>query len=421
MKRNLSSNISRLRSELERRLIVMRYSKVATSKYMQIFSWVEDYLDGYGEVNYTKVLGQRFLVEYSLQENHSPNLFLQARTIIRRIDKVLENKQFAPRFSDFKMECPTRFIYLLDKYLESLVKLSRSKSTLTTRKRYAIKLLKHLPETITTIEKLSATDLYDIFTKYEWCAVALITAKNVLSFLFENGITKTNLSVCVPRPIRPRALPSIYSYDEVAQLISSAERTTSLGKRDYAILILAAYIGLRSCDIAGLTFKDINYTEKTIEIVQVKTARPLTLVMNSEVEEALTDYIQNGRPQSSSDKIFLRYRAPFSPITAAACFSVTNKHFNLAGIAAQGRRRGAHALRASYATALVTKGVPYAVVQEALGHEDPESAKYYVRVDVRRLRMCALNVPNPTGAFAVMIEPNIHQTLSSSITEGALL
>jgi integrase len=193
-----------------------------------------------------------------------------------------------------------------------------------------------------------------------------------------------------------------------------------LGKRDYAILILAAYLGLRSSDIVGLSFKDIDYTAKTIAIIQVKTGRPLPLVMNSEVEEAVTDYIQNSRPQSSSDKVFLSSQAPFSPLSAGTGYAVAQKHFNLAGIAAQGRKRGTHALRASYATALVSQGIPYAVVQEALGHEDQESAKYYVRVDVRRLRMCALDVPKPIGAFAVMLEPEVRRTLGSSELEGAV-
>jgi site-specific recombinase XerD len=60
-------------------------------------------------------------------------------------------------------------------------------------------------------------------------------------------------------------------------------------------------------------------------------------------------------------------------------------------------------LRASYATSLINKGIPYAIVKEALGHDDPESTKHYVRVDIRRLRICALDVPKPSGAFAVML------------------
>ena len=401
--KNLSGNLSRLRSELERRLITMRYSKVTTQKYMQIFGWVENYLAGYGEVNYTKELGQRFLVEYTLQSIHHPSQFRNARTTIRRIDEILENRIFTSCFRETKSECPSCFTGVRDKYLESLVKRGYKRNTLITRKRYAERLLSRVPETILSLEELSAINLYDAFTKYEWPSVSLSTARSFLSFLFEIGVTKTNLSVCVPRPIRPRSLPSVYSGDEVNRLLSSVDRTSSLGKRDYAILLLASHVGLRSSDIVGLSFNDIDSMTKTIGIIQVKTARPVKLVMNREVEEAINDYIQNGRPPSASDKIFLGSRAPFSPLTAGAGFVIVRNYFNLAGIAAQGRRRGAHALRASYATALITKGVPYAVVQEALGHEDPESTKYYVRIDSRRLRMCALDVPKPTGAFAVLL------------------
>jgi site-specific recombinase XerD len=416
--KKLSGNLNGLRSELERRLIVLRYSKVATQKYLMIFGWVKDYLAGYGETAYTKEMGQRFLIESTLQSVHSPSQFKSARVTIRRLDEILENKPFTPCFRETKHECPPRFTASCDKYLESLAKRGCKEHTIVTRKRYAVRFLSRLPETVLTPETLSAADLYNAFTKHEWQLDGLITARSILSFLFESGVTKTNLSVCVPKPTRPRPLPSIYSGNEVKQLLSSVDRSSDSGKRDYAILLLASHLGLRSSDIVNLSFKDIDFTTKTIEIIQVKTARPLTLVMNSEVKEAITDYIQNARPQSSSDKIFLRSRAPFSPLTAGSGYAITRKCFNLAGIAAQGRRRGAHALRASYATALVAKGVPYAVVQEVLGHEDRESAKYYVRVDVRRLRMCALDVPKPTGAFAVMLEPEVRRTLVSGDLDG---
>jgi integrase len=195
----------------------------------------------------------------------------------------------------------------------------------------------------------------------------------------------------------------VYSGDEVARLLASVDRSTCIGKRDYAILMLAAHLGLRSSDIVNLSFKDIDHMAKTITIIQTKTSRPLTLVMNSDVEEAIADYIKNARPPSSNDKIFQGSQAPYAPLTAGAGYAIAHKCFSRAGIAPQGRRRGTHALRMSYATALVATGIPYAVLQEALGHDDPESAKYYVRVDIRRLRTCALNVPKPTGAFAVAL------------------
>jgi integrase len=125
--------------------------------------------------------------------------------------------------------------------------------------------------------------------------------------------------------------------------------------------------------------------------------------MNTDVRVSLDDYIENGRPGSDTDVVFLRIRAPFDPLCAGVCWSIAHRYFELAGIEPAGRRRGIHALRASYATALVFRGIPYPVITEALGHGDPESAKYYVRLDTRRLRSCALEVPKPSGALAMCL------------------
>ena len=115
--KKLSGNLSGLRSELERRLIVMRYSKVTTQKYLMIFGWVKDYLAGYGETAYTKESGRRFLTEYTLQSVHSPIQFKSARVTIRRLDEILENKPFTPCFRETKHECPPRFTASCDTYL----------------------------------------------------------------------------------------------------------------------------------------------------------------------------------------------------------------------------------------------------------------------------------------------------------------
>lgn len=396
-------NLDRIREELERRLIVMRYSKVSIGHSMRIYGWVEEYLKGYSQRDYTKEWGQKFLAEYILQENHAPSMFRSARTLIRRLDEIQENKLFSPCFREAKWECPARFTEWWEKYLQSLLKQGLRKTTIRGRRMYSGKLLSRLPETVLRLKDLAAADLYRVFTQYEWPATSYYAVSSLLSFLYESGVTKENLSACVPKPKRPRALPSIYSSEEIERLLSSVDGDSNMGKRDYAILMIASYMGLRSSDIMNLSLADINYTEKTIEIVQVKTERAVTLVMNSEVEEAITEYIKSGRPHSESDKVFLSTQAPYTPLTAASGHAIAHRYFTRAGIAAQGRERGIHALRASYATALVSKGVPYVVVQEALGHEDPESAKYYVRVDIKRLRTCALDVPKPIGAFAVIL------------------
>jgi site-specific recombinase XerD len=310
---------------------------------------------------------------------------------------------FAPRFREDKTECPPHFSRYLTDYLEVLSRRGLRNTTIQARKSYVGKLLGRIPDTVKTIKKITAADLYTVFADYSWPSTGLVAARDFFSHLYKSGATKVDLSVCVPNPRRPRSLPSVYSEDEVAQLLSSIDRSTVLGKRDYAILILASHMGLRSSDIVNLSLTDINYATKTIDIVQVKTSNPVTLVMNRDIEDAITEYIKHGRPESKSDKIFLGTQAPYAPLSAGSGHAIAHKHFSRAGIASLGRRRGTQALRASYATALVKKGVPYVVVQEALGHDDPESAKYYARIDTRRLRSCALNVPKPSGAFAVAL------------------
>jgi site-specific recombinase XerD len=330
-------------------------------------------------------------------------MFKHSRTLIRRLDEILENKLFSPCFRESTFECPPHFAPMLEEYLTTLAKRGLKDSTIKARKSYVGKLLGRIPQTVKSLEKITAADLYTVFSDYSWPSTGLVAARDFLAALYRSGVTKVDLSVCVPNPRRPRSLPSVYSESEVTRLLSSIDRSTILGKRDYAILMLASHMGLRSSDIVNLSFSDINYAAKTIDIVQVKTSNPVTLVMNAEIELAITGYIQNGRPTSSSDKIFLGSQAPYAPLSAASGHAIAHRHFARAGITALGRRRGTQALRASYATALVAKGIPYVVVQEALGHDDPESAKYYARIDVRRLRSCALDIPKPSGAFAVML------------------
>ena len=404
MKQNTGrGNLNQIWEEMERRLVVMRYSKPAVRHYKQVFGWVGDFLSGYGDTDYSKEMGQRFIAEYRLQENHAPSMFRTAKTVIRRMDEILENKLFKPCYHERKIECPPRFVAICDEHVEQLAKHGLRDATIAGRKRYTEQFLARLPKELTALDTLSASDIYNVFTKYEWPTTSYASARGFLVFLYESGITKTDLSICVPRPPRPRPLPSVYSGDEVSRLLASVDRSTCLGKRDYAFMMIAAKLGLRSSDIVNLSFEDIDRTAKTIDVVQVKTDRPLTLVMNVDIEDAIDDYIKHGRPQSTSEKIFLGSQAPYAPLTAAGGYAIVHKYMELAGIAALGRRQGPQALRQSYATALVSKGVPYSVVKEALGHDDPESAKHYVRVDVKRLRSCAISVPKPIGAFAVLL------------------
>ena len=162
-----NGNLGWIREEVERRLIVMRYSEVTIKQNMRVFDWIRDFQEGYGEKNYTKEVGQRFIAEYQLQANHAPTMFKSACKVVRRMNEILEGKSFSPRFCEAKRHCPSHFPSCFNQYIESLEKRGFSKSTITTRRRYTVQLLDRLRDTVSSLENLSAADLYGIFTQFE--------------------------------------------------------------------------------------------------------------------------------------------------------------------------------------------------------------------------------------------------------------
>jgi site-specific recombinase XerD len=396
-----ASNINHIRKEFERRLLVLRYSSHTITNYLKYFGWLQKFLEGYGEKCYSKEFGQLFLSEFTLQASHSLHCFRQAKIVIHRLNEILDGKPFAPCFRGPAPESPQQFSVHYELYCEHMKRLGLVHSTIGNHKRHVVRLLCWLVGIVPSLSNLTSADIYGVLTNHAPHTGFMPVAKRFLRYLFESKVTNTDLSICIPKIRHPQPIPSVYSGEEVSQLLASIDRSTSMGKRDYAVLLLAAKLGLRSSDIVNLKFRNIDHDKKTIDIVQVKTGKPLTLVLNADVEEALVEYIKHGRPRSENEHVFLSTQAPYSPLSAGTGYAITQRGFSRAGIPAAGRRRGTHALRMSYATSLVTKGVPYTVVTEALGHDDPESAKFYVRVDVRRLRLCALSVPKPSGALAV--------------------
>jgi site-specific recombinase XerD len=139
--------------------------------------------------------------------------------------------------------------------------------------------------------------------------------------------------------------------------------------------------------------------------VQSKTDEPISLPLLPEVREALTDYIENARPDHDCSQIFLKIPQPHTgPLSPVAFASIVRRLFNRAPFDNKGRRWGPHALRSSLATALLDEGNDYPTIQKALGHRSQNEAKSYVKVDVEHLRPFALAVPEPTTAFHDLLD-----------------
>lgn len=225
-----------------------------------------------------------------------------------------------------------------------------------------------------------------------------------LRYAFRRSLAKADLSPIVPSARRYQPVPSIYSKEEIETLLASINRKSAVGKRNYAIILIAARLGLRSCDIVSLTFGNINREGKSIELIQTKTKEYLKLPLLPEIDEALSDYIDHARPKCRNEIIFLKLMPPntdaLSPNTV---YDICSHQFKKSGIPIKERRIGPHALRSSLATALLDEGNNHRTIGQALGQKDPDTVKSYVRTDVSHLRACALCVPAPSGVLEKLL------------------
>jgi site-specific recombinase XerD len=188
-------------------------------------------------------------------------------------------------------------------------------------------------------------------------------------------------------------LPNVFTKDEVSRLLAAVDRGSPLGKRDYAILLLATRYGLRASDIKGLEFTDIDWKEKKISISQSKTGNPLVLPLLEDIGWSIIDYIDHGRPVTDCPCIFVIHNAPYDRFVGSMNHLIT-KYMNAAKIPVRSNRKpGLHALRHSLACELLREGTPISTIKEVLGHASISTTFRYQRMDMNQLAMCALEVP----------------------------
>ncbi|WP_027416417.1 site-specific integrase, partial [Aneurinibacillus terranovensis] len=226
-------------------------------------------------------------------------------------------------------------------------------------------------------------------------ASILTTLRVFLRFLYLHGYIKEDLSLSVPKQNKYRypSVPSTWEPDEVKRMLGAIDRASPLGKRDYAILLLVAKLGIRAGDIKALKLSDLNWTSKTITITQEKTKVEVTYPILHDVGWALIDYLKHARPVCDTPYLFVRLNAPFEAFGENAnLHNIITKYTRLAGITVpRGKRHGLHSLRHSLASTLLEQGASLAVISEILGHVDSKSTSVYLHTDMKGLTACALD------------------------------
>lgn len=216
-------------------------------------------------------------------------------------------------------------------------------------------------------------------------------------YLYLHGYIKTPLGERLPKICSQgrMKLPTVWSQEDISKIKMSADRISPEGKRSYAMIMLAADLGLRIGDIRNLTFADIDWERKVITIIQHKTKQELCLPLPEAVGWALIDYIKNGRPVTNSHYVFVKHRPPYDEFPPNATLNyLLTKVLIRADIPADKKKHfGWHTFRRSLATNLLQNNVPMNTITEILGHNDPETAgQYYVQISTDSLKPCILEV-----------------------------
>ena len=351
--------------------------------------------------HYDVEIGERYICWMSLRlHRESENRDIREASYIMHFNDTFKNIPFSRYHRKIKITCPDEFQHMLNIFIEFCQEKGNKSGTLNTNR----KILCHFFSFLKGHDCISIINLSSELI-LSFCAQAnqnqYGTVKQFLKFCSSNDFLDKDFSYLIPKKRKPILIPPYYTKEDRMRLEAAVDRNTSLGKRDYAIILLLNRLGLRSGDVVNLLFSNIG---DTIQIKQNKTDEFLELPYLDNIREAIDDYVANGRPSSDDDHVFLMYYAPHCPITSMAIHGIVTKYMKLAKIDINGRKHGGHVLRASLGTDLINNGMSYEETRKIYGHISDEVIKHYASLDVNRLRLCALPASKPTGFFGTWIE-----------------
>lgn len=391
-----------LRSGLLGFLQEKSYGADTLSNYRRKLNQLAEYMIESGINSYKPSVGQQFIDDYLHTHylSRSGGQFL--RTVIRRLDDFI--------VGDYRLQIKAEPVQLsqchnasLETYIQKCKGDGNRESTVAGKTTF-------LREFLSNLSDLGCLDVRDANAAIIGKACLMYRNKDAwavtrmfLRHLKDCELINCDFAAIVPHYRRPFHLPTTYSEAEVKRFEDAIDTTKKTGKRDYAMLLLATRLGMRSGDIANLTFSALDFKNSTINVFQEKTNEPLRLPMLPVVEAALTDYLEGGRVKSELPYIFLQATAPFEKISTSILRHETSKYFEWADINTSEKKHGPHTFRSSLSSSMINNEISYDVVRKVLGHTDPNAVKHYAKVDIDRLREYAIEPPAPAGCFATFL------------------
>lgn len=219
--------------------------------------------------------------------------------------------------------------------------------------------------------------------------------RSFLRFLHLHGCVSGGPAFSLPRAANWRlaGLPATLTNDELTAFLAAFDRTTAIGRRDYAIALCLSGLGLRASEVARLTLDDVDWRAATIAIAPGKGRREDRLPLPAYIAKALVDYMRHGRPETRARFIFVHHRAPLGRGGSASLVrSAVRLAYARVGLDA--RFTGTHVLRHTAATRILRNGGSMKEVADVLRHRSLDTSAIYAKVDLPMLADVALPWPS---------------------------
>lgn len=247
-------------------------------------------------------------------------------------------------------------------------------------------------ETILNYIRINNKSLSSIRIAINW------NLKSLFLYFNDSEILSNSFYSLLPKikRVKQRKLPATFEKEDVIKILDYLKKergNTPASYRNYAMVIIAAKLGLRKIDVINLKWDNIDWSNNSINIIQIKTKKQLSLPLPNDVGEAIIEYIKKERPykiRNEDEYIFIRHRYPLTNLSCE--FSLTDiiKNSLISSRVPDDKyqQKGFHSFRFTLATELLNKNVPAEIISSVLGHSKLNSQKSYTRVNTENLRKC---------------------------------
>jgi site-specific recombinase XerD len=398
--------LAQLINDLDQEMIRLGYTKGTMNFYRRRWKKLLQFAKERGETFYSEQLGIDFVEKYfHIFEKDLDGVLSQSETQELRVIRMIGNFQLhhtiLRRYYKHKeILTDPYFVRIRNRFKQYCSNKDYSKVTIDHYVKLSARFLDYLSsQKVTECKEINLT-LINNYIKtlagytYKTVEQNICSIRAFLRFLLETGEIQTDLAEKTPmvQARKQTRIPSVWTEDELKKLIAAIDRGSPKGKRDYAIILMACCLGLRSRDIKNLKIEHFHWEEKRLIFTQSKTKQPISLPLTPEVGWAVIDYLKYGRPKINSPYVFVKHMAPFGPFSEEDHLNqLIKRYMEFAHLPTLKKRRGMHSLRHTIASMLLEKDTPLSAISDILGHVDTDSTSVYLKVDIKKLRECSID------------------------------